>query len=394
MRFVFRALCAVALAGCADSKTLTESKTTPAATIPVPGQPGSSGPYAPADEGRVSDWLDSLFVHQLGRVDIPADGFSQASDAVHPDMACPTGAWNGARCWLIYTPYKNSDPSLENPAVLYAASDTTWITPPGVKNPIIPYPGIGYNSDPDHAFDPVTGRMVQVFRVVADTFNTIMIMSTANARQWTRPVVAFRERSHDAVSPALIIEPDRTAKLWYVRTGAAGCISASSSVQFRSATPDSGSGYEQSEWSKPVAVNLTLPGYVVWHLDVIELRPGGGYVALIAAYPRGSNCATSDLWLASSADGMTWHTNEMPMLWRTMAVAKDRVLSTWYRGTMRYDSLSDSLDIWPSAMSKTSWNVYHARFKLSEMLANLAAAKPGEFKPSFAIANRVPAHMP
>src|SRR6185436_3119794 len=114
------------------------------------------------------------------------------------------------------------------------------------------YPGpSGYNSDPDHAFDPVTHRMVQVYRVVADSFNKIMMMSTENARTWTTPTVAFVERNHDAVSPTLVIEDDRTAKLWYVRAGARGCDAASSSILMRAATPDVNARYERSTWSSP-----------------------------------------------------------------------------------------------------------------------------------------------
>src|SRR5206468_10429738 len=130
--------------------------------------------------------------------------------------------------WLLYTPYKNSNPTFENPAFLLAANDTTWLTPPQITNPLVPYPGSsGYNSDPDHAFDPETRRLVQVYRVVADTLNKIMVMSTADARTWTAPTVAFAEHNHDAVSPALIIEADRTAKMWYVRSGLRGCDATS-----------------------------------------------------------------------------------------------------------------------------------------------------------------------
>jgi hypothetical protein len=397
MRLVFRAMCAVALAGCSDAKAPVETKPLAfAVTNPLDSHPAPTDSHTGIDPRPIADRLDALFGARLSKVSIPADGVSQASDAVHPDMACPPDNWNGARCWLMYTPYKNSDPSLENPAVLYAASDTTWMTPIGVKNPIIAYPGsTGYNSDPDHAFDPVTRRMVQVYRVVADTFNKIMIMSTANAQQWTTPALAFREKNHDAVSPALIIEPDRTAKLWYVRAGVEGCAASSSNVQLRSAVPDAESRYERSTWSAPTAVSLAIPGYVVWHLDVIEIAPDVGYLALIAAYPRGTNCATSDLWLASSSDGLTWRSYPMPILWRSMATAKQRTLSTWYRGTLRYNRATDSLDLWPSALSKTTWNVYHARVKLADILGLLDAVKPGDFKPSLtAAANAIPFRMP
>ncbi|HEY4218316.1 MAG TPA: hypothetical protein VGM67_14340 [Gemmatimonadaceae bacterium] len=394
MRLYVRALCAVALAGCSDVKLPTASKPQQAANTPAAPTPRPPDPQPPAVPPSVADRLDSMFVHRMEQVAIPADDFSEASDAVHPDMACPPASWNGARCWLMYTPYKNSDPALENPALLFATSDTTWSTPDGIRNPIIPHPNLGYNSDPDHAFDPVTGRMIQIYRVVSDTFNTIMIMSTANAKHWTKPVVAFQERAHDAVSPALIIEPDRTAKIWYVRSGTAGCTALSSTIQLRTAVPDSTSGYEQSTWSAPVATDLAIPNYVPWHLDVVELAPGAGYVALIAAFPRGASCGTSDLWLATSPDGLHWQPYAMPIMWRTMATATTRSLVTWYRGTMRYDAQTDSLDIWPSAMSKTSWNVYHARFALSDMVTMLKSVKPGDYKVTFTRNTLAPLHMP
>jgi hypothetical protein len=208
-------------------------------------------------------------------------------------------------------------------------------------------------------------------------------------------VLAFQERAHDVVSPSLIIEPDRTAKIWYVKTGSAGCTAFQSTVQLRTAAPDDSSGYDRSTWSEPVAVDLTIPGYVPWHLDVLERSPGAGYVALIAAFPHGANCATSDLWLATSRDGLHWQPYAMPIMWRTMATAEARSLSTWYRGTMRYDAKTDSLDIWPSAMSSNkSWSVYHTRIDLTDMLALLASVKPGEFQPSFSRVNPVPLHMP
>jgi hypothetical protein len=396
MRLVLRALCAVALAGCSDMKAPVETKPLAFPTDnPLDSHPGSANPRTAVDPRTIPERLDLLFNARLRKVNIPADSYSQASDAVHPDMACPPDAWNGARCWLMYTPYKNSDPSLENPAVLFAASDTTWVTPTGVKNPIVAYPGsTGYNSDPDHAFDPVTRRMVEVYRVVADTLNKIMITSTGDAQKWTTPALAFQEHNHDAVSPALIIEPNRVAKIWYVRAGTSGCTATSSTVQLRVATPDASSRYDHSAWSAPAPVSLSIPGYVVWHLDVIAISRDAGYLALIAAYPRGANCATSDLWLASSVDGLNWRSFPMPILWRSMNAATQRSLSTWYRGTMRYNASTDSLDLWPSAMSKTAWNVYHARVKLSDLLGYLGAVNPGDFKPAFTRANPVPLHMP
>jgi hypothetical protein len=326
-----------------------------------------------------------LLGSRLATVKIPPDEFSLASDAVHPDMACPPAGWAGAgsstRCWLLYTPYKNSDASYENPGFLSAHDDTTWLTPSQVKNPIVAYPGLNkYNSDPDHAFDPRTGRLVQVYRVVADSFNKIMIMSTADAKQWTTPVLAFQERNHDAVSPSLIIEPDRMGKVWYVRSGTHGCSSTSSSVQLRTAVLDTNDQFEHAKWSAATTVQLSIPNSVVWHLDIAETTNGYGYVALIVAFPRGLTCSNSDLWLATSFDGVRWRTFPIPLLWRGMTAAKRRSIATWYRGTLRYDAATDSLHLWPSALAGTTWTVYHTGATLSEILGLLLAAKPADLQ--------------
>lgn len=197
MRLVLRVGCAVALVACADSSTAPGSLR----LRPTDHHLQPSAANDRIDPRSIPDRLDELIGQRFARVRIPPDSFSLSADAVHPDISCAPGRWNGVRCWLMYTPYKNSDPSYENPALLNASSDTTWNTPLQIRNPIIPYPGLGkYNSDPDHALDPVTGRMVQVYRVVADSFNNIMIMSTADAKRWTTPTVAFRVRAHDAVS--------------------------------------------------------------------------------------------------------------------------------------------------------------------------------------------------
>lgn len=367
----------VALAACADSKAPT-SPPRFSADIDRPTEP--SAPRQRMDPRPIAEQIESLIRVRFGRVNLPADGFSLSSEAVHPDMTCPGGAsWNGTRCWLIYTPYKNSDATYENPAFLAAGADTEWTTPQQVSNPVIGFPGAGqYNSDPDHALDPATGRLVQMYRLVTDSANKIMIMSTGNARQWSKPVVAFKERRHDAVSPALLIDNDRGAKVWYVRTGEEGCQSRTSDVQLRTAHPDWGVGFEQAEWSAPTPVSLSIPGAVVWHLDVIEVPQG--YLALIAAFPKGSVCSASDLWLATSSDGIRWRTFAVPVLWRGMKMVENRSLTTWYRGTMRYDSENDVLHLWPSALAGAKWGVYHMSAKLTDLLAVLGSAQANDWR--------------
>ena len=64
----------------------------------------------------------------------------------------------------------------------------------------------------------------------------------------------------------------------------------------------------------------------VWHLDVIDIP--GGYLALVAAFPKGTSCSASDLWLATSSDGIRWRTFAVPILWRGMKLVENRSLVT------------------------------------------------------------------
>ena len=373
MRLVLLTMCGAALVACTDANNPTaptSKKTAP--SLPSDRQPGLTG--SGYDLRPVSVRIEELVTRRFGKVTLPPDPFSNSADAVHPDIACPA-VWIGPRCWLLYTPYKNSDPSYENPAFLAASDDTAWTTPPAVRNPIVGYPGSGYyNSDPDHDFDPWTGRMIQIYRLVTDSANKIMIMSTGTAKEWKAPVLAFAERRHDAVSPALVIEPDRTGKIWYVRSGPLGCGARSSRVELRVARPDVATAFEDATWSSPTPVDMSIPGYVIWHLDVTRL-PRGGYVALIAAFPGGTSCSNSDLWLATSDDGLVWRNFAIPIFWRGMRVARARSISTWYRGTLRYDVAADSLHLWPSALSDRTWSVYHVAVPMTLTLSLLGSAE-------------------
>jgi hypothetical protein len=392
MRLVYLTTCAAALVACSDVRSPT-APVSPFRAVPAgsPFEPASSAENL--DPRSLTDRIETLVTGQLTRVTLPPDAFSQSADAVHPDIACPGGGWNGGKCWVMYTPYKNSDPSWENPGFLLAVDDTNWVTPSAIRNPIVAYPGVGsYNSDPDHAFDPTTGRLIQVFRVVADTMNRIMIMSTANARQWTTPVVAFAARSHDVVSPSLIIENDRSAKVWYIKSGVAGCNALETSLELRTAHPDLAQPFETVAWSSPTAVEMKIPGYVPWHIDVAEL-PFGGYVALVAAFQRGTSCGQSDLWLATSQDGLTWRTLPLPIFWRGMGAARTRHISTWYRGTLRYDGKSDELDIWPSALVGTNWTIYHTAIRMADLWNLMGVAQVSDLRTVIAATKTAPRAM-
>ena len=140
-----------------------------------------------------------------------------------------------------------------------------------------------------------------------------MLMSTANARQWTTPVVAFKERNHDAVSPALLIDSDRNAKVWYLRTGSRR-LPRSPRVASCSARPirTHGVRFEQAEWSAPTTVDLlSIPGAVHWHLDVIDV-PQRLPRARSPRFPRERRAARAICGSPPAPTGSTWRTFAVP----------------------------------------------------------------------------------
>ncbi len=401
MRRRIAILASVLLAGCTDRSTPTATRAgAPAAqdqTGIIQGKPADTRPMMPTnamdvDTTPVLARIEAMVTSSLAAVPIPPDAFSQASDAVHPDVACAPEVWNGSRCWATYTPYAGSNAMVENPSFLMARTEAQWATPPGVTNPVVPSPaGGGYNSDPDQAFDPGTNRLVTFYREVSGGFNKIYVMSTGDGRQWTVPQLAFKEPNHNAVSPAVVIGADRVARMWYVETGG-GCGTSQSRVHLRTAQPTPDQTFEDAAWSPASDVDLVQPGSVIWHMDVIALPRRHGYLALMASYAPGNDCASDDVWLAISHNGTSWRTFPVPVIWRGMARAKQLGIRTWYRSTMRYDADTDTLHIWPSALTMANkWGVYHAAVNLSDLMRALLAAKLSD-RPAAAL--RMPSLVP
>src|SRR6185437_4324436 len=116
MRALLRVACAAALLACSDANAPVA--VTSSHHHPVVAEPHADSAVQTSSrlDGRsIPDRVADLMTRGFAKVALPADTYSLATDAVHPDIACPPDSWNGAKCWLMYTPYKNSDATYENP---------------------------------------------------------------------------------------------------------------------------------------------------------------------------------------------------------------------------------------------------------------------------------------
>ncbi len=280
------------------------------------------------------------------RLDVPTyDGSGQA---VHPDVVVFAAPWRGATHWMAVTPYPNGHAGYENPSLLASDDGLRWRVPDGVANPIVPPPAGGHNSDPDLVHDPAGDRLIMVWREVRGG-NVLRTSASADGRRWSAPTTLLAVPSHEALSPAVVLAAGRPM-LWYVDAGRAGCSATHSTVRLRTAeradallpaAPGEG-------WSPAREARLSIPGAVVWHLDVAHLPGRGEYWAVVHAYARGAGCGSGDLYLARSRDGITWAADAAPFL---RAAGRDWSAASLYRTALVPDERRGVLRLWLSARS-------------------------------------------
>lgn len=290
--------------------------------------------------------------------------YEGSGQAVHPDVVVFDQPWRGATHWMAVTPYPFGNAYHENPSVLAGDDGLRWATPDGGPDPVIPAPPSGYNSDPDLVYDAAHDRLVLLWREVSAR-NVIRATASSDGRSWSPPVVVTSAPNHRALSPAVVIRDGRPL-LWYVDAGGAGCTADRSVLKLRRgesmsallpSAPDAG-------WSPEIAASLTIPGQVVWHLDVAHLARRAELWAVVHAFPPSVGCGAGDLYLARSRDGVTWTAEPEPFL---RAADQEWSRASLYRTSLVPDEERGVLRLWISARSGTGrWSVGYMELELAD----------------------------
>jgi predicted GH43/DUF377 family glycosyl hydrolase len=128
-----------------------------------------------------------------------------------------------------------------------------------------------------------------------------------------------------------------------------------------------------AHWSAPIATDLSIVGYIPWHIKVSYIPSKREYWALVVAYPNdGNGCGADDLFLSHSRNGVHWETSRRPLMkhqdhwWSQGAL---------YRGTFLYDDKSDQLAVWFSARGNDDeWRMLFMRMNYTSLANRLAQA--------------------
>ena len=270
---------------------------------------------------------------------ISLETYDASGQAVHPDVVwAPPGERVGTPT-LAITPYPWGNASFENPSLYSGDGFDTWSIPDGVSNPVV-RPSVGYLSDPDILDD---GRELWLYYRHVTQENEILLTQSVDGVRWSSPRVVVRAPNHQVVSPTVVRRSASEWLMWSVNSGPVGCSSSATTVEIRHSS-------DGLMWSPPGTVSLSQAGVYPWHLDVQWIPSLRRYWALFNGKVSGS-CTTDAVYLATSADGVTWRTYPSPVLRRG---AIPELADIVYRATFAYDPERDLVSIWHSGARHTT----------------------------------------
>ncbi|MFI5232042.1 MAG: hypothetical protein ACHQSE_05960 [Gemmatimonadales bacterium] len=301
---------------------------------------------------------------------VPVATYDHTGQSTHPDFMRIGAAWSGGACWMVYTPYAYSDGNVENPSLARSSDCEHWTPAPGVRAPLFDRPSDGYNSDPEFMYDSLGGCLGVVFRRV-ESGNNIVMSQSCDGVTWPTPRLLFAAPNHRAVSPTIASGPDGRARVWYVDAGSSGCSSVSNVVRMRMANPTLSNSLDSVQFGTEVATDLVQPGYVIWHIKIRYIAEKNLYLAMYAAFPQpatgAGNCATNDLFVATSADGLHWTSYPVPIINK---LDRRFNFTTLYRASFAYNPKTDHLRTITSALEDT-WGQYGVTYNFTALMTAL-----------------------
>jgi len=301
----------------------------------------------PAGNGPETFLFYDSFETETAGLNAPAPLITPSYDGtgqqVHPDVVFVPGGWGSPGSypyWMAVTPYPWGNDDYENPSVLVSTDGIQWDVPPGLTNPLAPNPADGHHCDPDMVlFD---NQMFFYYMLGGTSTGTshLRLFRSSDGVHWTGPETVLTAPDF-LVSPTFV-EVGGELVCWYIDSP--GCSANYSTVRQR-VSPDG------LHWGTAATVEMALPGYVIWHMDI---RPTpGGYAVLAAAYPSAAGCGQTSLFFGESADGLHWNLDPRPLL-EANPMGWDN--AQIYRSTFVVNG--DDLRIWYSACKNDgAWRV-------------------------------------
>lgn len=221
------------------------------------------------------------------------------NEICHPSILFFPNKWNGYRYWMAYTPYDNGDPTYENPCIAVSNDNITWVTPPGLTNPVFPVPTTGYNADP-HLFMSPDGNIMYLMFKVRDGSKKIVVSESQNGANWSDYVIVIEAPEDGGVeelSPSVVWDGSQYV-MWAVHNDA-----ELYTLHRRTATSPYG------PWSNSTLCTHNISGMEIWHGEVRKVM--NQYHMIIM-----TRTVENATYLGKSADGISWEFAKNPLFRR------------------------------------------------------------------------------
>ncbi|MEO7996462.1 MAG: hypothetical protein ABI852_03395 [Gemmatimonadaceae bacterium] len=294
--------------------------------------------------------------------------YEYSRETVHPDFVRTPSGWGAYSEHLALTPYPNSMNAVENPSMFVSRLGYRWFPQAGMKNPVVAPagpPGAAYLSDPDVVYVPQSRELWLYYRQV-DSKNRVLLVRSADGTDWSEPVQVVEVKNHQAISPSVVRKDATSWFMWTVNGGSLGCGGIIANVQLRKS-------HDGVHWSKATNVALQNGRSMPWHIEVQWIPEVNQFWALYPVKEPGS-CATRELHLATSTDGITWQTYPTPVL---EAGELPMLADIVYRSTFEYDAKRDEVRFWFSGANadgnRWNWRTVLQRRSRSALFAQVNA---------------------
>ncbi|MHB0962044.1 MAG: hypothetical protein ACYC5V_02420 [Gemmatimonadaceae bacterium] len=292
--------------------------------------------------------------------------YDGSDQTVHPDFAAPMAPWGRRLLYLVLTPYPHGTSTHENPSLYASYNGVEWKAAPQAPMPLV-QPTEGHLSDPDVVHAPVRNELLLYYRQAGQTDRIFLTRSVDGAR-WSLPLALFDGPRNGVLSPAVVRRRNGDWRMWSVNAGS-GCQDSTTTVELRRSS-------DGVHWSTPAPVTLPIPaGQFAWHIDVAWIPSRAEYWALFPVKAPGT-CATTAIFLATSADGVTWRILPSPVL---TAGAIPEFADVVYRSTFAYDAQRDVVALWYSGARRRrdgsyTWRTVAQQRARAELFAAAARA--------------------
>jgi len=285
--------------------------------------------------------------------------FEGSGQGMHPGVIEFAAPWNGYKYWMSMTPYPNNNFFLEDPSILASNDGLSWQVPTGATEPVAASVRI-HAFDPELFYDSASDQIWLYYMDEALDGLHLMRKTSSNGVDWTASQDLLTLPAYQMLSPAV----EKTAAgyaLWTVNSGTIGCSALQTTVERRTST-------DGISWTPSQTVNLSQPGYQVWHLDVTFVPSKNEYWAVYAAYPQ-TNCGSTSLFFARSSDGTNWTTYSKPLLSPGTGWDAGQI----YRSTVIYEASTGAFRLWYSARDTGHvWHTGYSEAPSSQMQRSLS----------------------